>query len=164
MAANRTDNQLKPLRKGQGEQPSAQVVPNTGQAPPVNEENALVLHTLKEKSSEEDTLGKKETDNEPPPKKLMFLISSSSIPSPTPLKSIMPEPPKYTEAVKMTLAQITEHLSKTTSSIFSPTPPREPTPPKDESKGKGIATEEPLKDIMPFMEEGGSVPKISSLK
>ncbi|GJU12033.1 hypothetical protein Tco_1134429 [Tanacetum coccineum] len=52
----------------------------------------------------------------------------------------------------------------TTSSIFSPTPPREPTLPRDESKGKGIATEEPLKDTMPFMEEGGSVPKISSLK
>ncbi|GJV00035.1 hypothetical protein Tco_1329305 [Tanacetum coccineum] len=94
----------------------------------------------------------------------MFLIPSSLIPSPTHLKSIMPEHPKYTEAVKMTLAQFTKHLSKTTSSIFSPTPPREPTPPKDESKGKGIATEGPLKDIMPFMEEGGSVPKISSLK
>ncbi|GKE81323.1 hypothetical protein Tco_1551323, partial [Tanacetum coccineum] len=120
--------------------------------------------TGKEKSSEEDTLGKKETDDEPPAKKLKFLIPSSSIPSPTPLKSIMPEPPKYTEAVKMTLAQFTEHLSKTTSSIFSPTPPREPTSPRDESKGKGISTEETLKDIMPFIEEGGSVPKMPKTK
>ncbi|GJS62177.1 retrovirus-related pol polyprotein from transposon TNT 1-94 [Tanacetum coccineum] len=79
----------------------------------------------------EDT--KKETNDEPSAKKLKFLIPPSSIPSPTPLKSIMPEPPK-------------------------------PTPPRDESKGKGIATEESLKDIMPFMEEGGSVLKISSLK
>ncbi|GJU58675.1 hypothetical protein Tco_1236441 [Tanacetum coccineum] len=109
-----------------GEQPSTQVVPNTRQAPPVNEEKALVLHTSEEKSSEEDTSGKKETDDETPAKKLKFLIPSSSIPSPTPLKSIMPEPPEYTEVVKMTLAQFTEHLSKTTSSIFSPTPPREP--------------------------------------
>ncbi|GJU55334.1 hypothetical protein Tco_1229048 [Tanacetum coccineum] len=82
----------------------------------------------------------------------------------------MLDPPKVTEAIKMTLDQFTEHLSKTTSSIFSPTPPREPTPPKDQtpprdkSKGKSIATEDPLKDIMPFMEEGGSAPKISSLK
>ncbi|GJZ47715.1 hypothetical protein Tco_0601547 [Tanacetum coccineum] len=53
-----------------GEQPSAQDVPNAGQAPSVNEEKALVLHTLEEKSSEEDTLGKKETDDEPPAKKL----------------------------------------------------------------------------------------------
>ncbi|GKD72704.1 hypothetical protein Tco_1330986, partial [Tanacetum coccineum] len=113
------------------DQPSAQVVPNTGQAPPVNEEKALVLHTSEEKSSEEDTSGKKETNNEPPAKKLKFLIPSSSIPSPTPLKSIMPEPPKFTEAIKMTLDQFTEHLSKITSSVFSPTPPREPTPPKD---------------------------------
>ncbi|GKA02328.1 hypothetical protein Tco_0674993 [Tanacetum coccineum] len=70
----------------------------------------------------------------------------------------------------MTLEQFTEHLTKTTSSIFSlaplrePTPHRDPTPPRDESKGKGIATEEPLKEIMPYMEEGGSVPKIHSLK
>ncbi|GJR37616.1 hypothetical protein Tco_1213300 [Tanacetum coccineum] len=124
----------------------------------------MVLHTSEEKSLEKDASRKKETNDEPPAKKLKFLIPSSLIPSPTPLKSIMPEPPKYTEAIKMTLAQFTEHLSKTTSSIFSPTPPREPTSPRDESKGKGIATEEPLKDIMPFMEEGGSVPKISSLK
>ncbi|GJV96403.1 retrovirus-related pol polyprotein from transposon TNT 1-94 [Tanacetum coccineum] len=127
----------------QGDQPSAQVVPNAGQVPPVNEEKALVLHT-----SEEDTLGKKEKDDEPPAKKLKFLIPSS-----TPLKTLMPKPPQYTEAAKMTLAQFTEYLSKTTSSIFSPTPLREPTPPRDESKGKCIATEEPLKDTMPFMEE-----------
>ncbi|GKC75152.1 hypothetical protein Tco_1125926 [Tanacetum coccineum] len=42
----------------------------------------------------------------------------------------------------MTLDQFTEHLSKTTSSIFSPTPTRDPTPlkdqtpPRDKSKGK----------------------------
>ncbi|GKA77927.1 hypothetical protein Tco_0784464, partial [Tanacetum coccineum] len=90
------------------------------------------------KSSEENTLGKKETDDEPPAKKLKFLIPSSSIPSPTPLKSIMPKPPKVTKAIKITLDQFTEHLSKTTSSIFSPTPLRESNPPRNKSKGKGI--------------------------
>ncbi|GKE91478.1 hypothetical protein Tco_1572573, partial [Tanacetum coccineum] len=153
-----------------GEQPSAQVVPNVGQVPPVNEENAMVLHTLEEKSSEKDTSGKKETDDEPPAMKLKFLIPSSLIPSPTPLKSIMPDPSKFTETIKMTLDQFTKHLSKTTSSILSHTPqreltqPKDQTPPRDKSKGKSIATEDPLKDIMPFMEEGGSTPKISSLK
>nr|GEV03367.1 hypothetical protein [Tanacetum cinerariifolium] len=34
------------------------------------------------------------------------------------------------------MEQFTEHLSKTTSSNFSPSPPREPTPLRDESKGK----------------------------
>nr|GFA76407.1 hypothetical protein [Tanacetum cinerariifolium] len=37
---------------------------------------------------------------------------------------------------------------------FSHTPLRESTPTRVKSKGKGIATEEPLKDIMSFMEEG----------
>ncbi|GJT34310.1 hypothetical protein Tco_0924729 [Tanacetum coccineum] len=44
-------------------------------------------------------------------------------------------------ATIMTIAQYTEHFSKTTTSIFSPTLPREPTPPRYESKGKGILKE-----------------------
>nr|GEW16066.1 hypothetical protein [Tanacetum cinerariifolium] len=114
---------------------------------------------------------KKVTNDEPPVKKLKYLIpTSSSIPSPTPLKSIMPESLQKPDATKMIIDQFTKHLTKTTSSIFYPTPPREPTPPrdptplKDESKRKGIATEDPLKDIMPFKEEGGSAPKIPSFK
>ncbi|GKC13098.1 hypothetical protein Tco_1009880 [Tanacetum coccineum] len=60
--------------------------------------------------------------------------------------------------------QFTDQLFGITSSKFSPTPPREPTPPRDESKGKCITIEEPPKDIMPFIEEQGSVPKILNLK
>ncbi|GJS67770.1 hypothetical protein Tco_0682335 [Tanacetum coccineum] len=110
--------------------------------PPVNEENALVLHTSVEKASKENNLEKKVSDDEPP----------------------------KPDTTTMTIDQFTEHLNKTTSSIFYPTSPRDPTllrdpnPLRDESKGKGIATEEPLKEIMPFMEEGGSVPKIPSFK
>ncbi|GJT68144.1 hypothetical protein Tco_1019624 [Tanacetum coccineum] len=130
----------------------------------MNEDKALVLHTSEEKSSKEDTSGLKETNDEPSAKKLKFLITTAEIPSPIPLKSLMPEPPKYTEAIKMTLAEFTDYLAKTTSSNFSPTPPRVPTPTRDKSKGKAIATKDPLKEIMPFMEEGGSVLKISSLK
>nr|GEV62965.1 hypothetical protein [Tanacetum cinerariifolium] len=122
----------------QGEQPLVQVIPNAGQAPFVNKENTLVLHTSEEKSSEEDTSEKKKTDDEPPTKKLKFLILPSLIPSPTPSKSIMTEPPKVTEASKITLDQYTKHLSKTISSIFSSTPPREPTPPRDSTKGKEV--------------------------
>nr|GFA09352.1 hypothetical protein [Tanacetum cinerariifolium] len=101
---------------------------------------------------------------------MMFLVPTSLIPSPTPLKSIMSEPLQKPDATKMTMDQFTEHLTQTTSSIFSSTPPREPnlprdpTPPRDESKGKGIATRDLLKGIMPFIEEGGSAPKIPSFK
>ncbi|GKA66111.1 hypothetical protein Tco_0765919 [Tanacetum coccineum] len=153
------------------EQPPAHELLNVEQAPPVSEENALVLHALVEKSSEENTSEKNVSDDEPSVKKLKFLIStSSSYLSPTPFKSILHEPIRKPDTTKMTIEQFTEHLNKTTLSIFSPTPLRvltplrDPTPPRDESKRKGIATEEPLKDIMPFMEEGGSVPKIPSFK
>ncbi|GJT28629.1 hypothetical protein Tco_0908904 [Tanacetum coccineum] len=65
---------------------------------------------------------------------------------------------KVTDDVQSSMPSIT------TSSIFSPTPPRESTPPRDESKGKGIATEEPLKDLMPYIKKGGSVLKMPKLK
>ncbi|GJX17159.1 putative reverse transcriptase domain-containing protein [Tanacetum coccineum] len=73
---------------------------------------------------------------------MKFLVLTSSNPSPTPLKSIMPEPLQKPDATKMTVDQFIEHLTKTTSSIFSltplryPTPLGDPTPPSDESKGK----------------------------
>nr|GEW85662.1 hypothetical protein [Tanacetum cinerariifolium] len=128
------------------EQPSAQIVTYVEQAPHVNKENALVLYTVEKRSLKEDTSGKKKNDAEPPAKKLKFLI-----PSLTPLKTLMPDPPQYTKAVKMTLAQFTEYLSNTTSSILSPTPPRELTPPKDESKRKeGLLSQE---DVMSHLKE-----------
>ncbi|GJS23333.1 hypothetical protein Tco_0451965, partial [Tanacetum coccineum] len=142
------------MANAQGEQPPAQELMNVKQAPHVNEESALVLHASVKKSSEENTSENIVSDDEPPVKKLKFLIPTPLIPSPTPLNSIMPELTQKPDITKMTMEQFTEHLSKTTSSIFSPSPPREPTPPRDESKGKGIATEEPLKDIMPFIEKG----------
>ncbi|GKB49623.1 hypothetical protein Tco_0900376 [Tanacetum coccineum] len=44
-------------------------------------------------------------------------------------------------------------------SIFTE-PPKDPTPPRDKKKGKGIATEEePLKQLLPMLEQGGSDPK-----
>nr|GEY22683.1 hypothetical protein [Tanacetum cinerariifolium] len=47
---------------------------------------------------------------------------------------------QLTEITKMSFYQFSEYLTQTTSSIFSPTPPKEPTPLRDESKEKGIAT------------------------
>ncbi|GKA95243.1 hypothetical protein Tco_0817281 [Tanacetum coccineum] len=85
---------------------STQVIPNAEQAPPVNKEKALVLHT-----SEEKSLGEKDTDDEPSAKNLKFVIpTSSAIPSPIPLKSIMPKLFQKPDANKMTMDQFTEHL------------------------------------------------------
>nr|GEU71238.1 hypothetical protein [Tanacetum cinerariifolium] len=61
------------------------------EAPPINDENALVLHTSDAKSLEEDTSRKKEINDEPLAKKLKILILTLKIPSPTPLKTIKPE-------------------------------------------------------------------------
>ncbi|GJW40928.1 hypothetical protein Tco_0066773, partial [Tanacetum coccineum] len=127
-------------------------------SPSDNEENALVLHASMEKSSVENTSEKKVSHDEPPVKKLKFLIPTlSSILSLTPLNSVLPEPIQKPNVTKMTIEQFTKHLNKTTSSFFSPTPPREPTlprdltPPRDESKGKeGQLTNE---DVMAQVKE-----------
>ncbi|GJR67379.1 hypothetical protein Tco_0013444 [Tanacetum coccineum] len=137
----------------------------------IGRKNALVLHDSVEKSLEVNSSEKKVTNDEPPVKKLKFLLPTPSlILSLTPLNSIIPEPIQNPEDATMIIEQFTEHLSKTTLFIFSFNPPKEstlprdPTSPRDESKGKGIASEEPLKEIMPFMEEGGSAPKMLNFK
>ncbi|GKC01194.1 hypothetical protein Tco_0987330 [Tanacetum coccineum] len=91
---------------------------------------------------------KEVTNVEPPKKKLKFLILR-----PTPLRLILhePTPPILTP-------------TPLNSILADPTPPRDPTPPKYESKGKGIATEEPLKKLMPYIEEGESEPIMTSFK
>ncbi|GKC41335.1 hypothetical protein Tco_1059057 [Tanacetum coccineum] len=66
-------------------------------------------------------------------KKPKFIIlTSSAIPSPIPLKSIMPKLLQKPDANKMIMDQFTEHLTNTISSIFSHSPPKEPTPPRYE--------------------------------
>nr|GEX75614.1 hypothetical protein [Tanacetum cinerariifolium] len=123
------------MDNAQREQPPAQELSKVEQAILVNKENALVLHASVENSSEVNTSEKKVTNDEPPVKKLKFLILTSLISSTTPLNSSMPKPLQKPNA--MTIDQFTKHLTKTTSSIFSPTlsrelpPPRDPTPPGD---------------------------------
>ncbi|GJW25711.1 hypothetical protein Tco_0039522, partial [Tanacetum coccineum] len=47
---------------------------------------------------------------------------------------------------------------------FSPAPLKEPSPPRDPAKGKGVDMEEPGNILVPFMDEGGSNPKMPILK
>ncbi|GJY44111.1 hypothetical protein Tco_0432324 [Tanacetum coccineum] len=59
----------------------------------------------------------------------------------------------------MTMKQFINNLFKTTLSKFSPTPP------KDENKGKGITTKEnPLKELIPLIEQGGPDPEMINLQ
>ncbi|GJR93457.1 hypothetical protein Tco_0265631 [Tanacetum coccineum] len=62
-------------------------------------------------SSVADTSKKKDLDDEPPAKKLKFIILTSSIPSPIPPNSILPEPIPRTEITKMSFDQFSEHLT-----------------------------------------------------
>ncbi|GJT76861.1 hypothetical protein Tco_1043586 [Tanacetum coccineum] len=58
----------------------------------------------------------------------------------------------------MIVDQFIDILFNITSYKYSPTPPR------DESKGKGIATKEnPIKDLIPLIEEGGLAPQMLNL-
>ncbi|GJZ90043.1 hypothetical protein Tco_0661970 [Tanacetum coccineum] len=107
-------------------------------------ETALIIHHPEKENSEDFTLGKKDSDNEPPAKKFKVLIPTPEIPSPTPLS-----------------AHILEHLLNL---VFAPSPPKEPTPPRDPSKGKGIAIEEPMKELIPYIEGGGSDLKKLNIK
>ncbi|GKB54233.1 hypothetical protein Tco_0904986, partial [Tanacetum coccineum] len=52
----------------------------------------------------------------------------------------------------------------TLTPFFSPAPLKEPSPPRDPAKGKGVNIEEPVNVLVPFMDEGESNPKMSSLK
>ncbi|GKB64337.1 hypothetical protein Tco_0920523 [Tanacetum coccineum] len=76
-------------------------------------------------------------------------------------KLVHPIPNKLQLSVK----QITNQLSGTTSLKFSPTPPREPTPPRDSYKGKAVTIiEEPGNELVQYQEEAGSNPKAPKLK
>ncbi|GKB66092.1 hypothetical protein Tco_0927504 [Tanacetum coccineum] len=96
----------------------------------------MVIHASEEKASDKET-----ADDEPPTKRLKVLI-----PTPTPLRSIHPGP-----------------ITNPTPRVL--TPPRDQTPPRDEKKGKDIVTkEEPLKQLIPLLEQGGSDPKMLNLQ
>ncbi|GKC56088.1 hypothetical protein Tco_1083686 [Tanacetum coccineum] len=89
-------------------------------------EDANMANSLKEITSEENTSEQKVSDEEPPTKKLKFLIPTSTVPSQISLSSVIPEHLINPKVAKMIIY---------------------------ESKGKSIATEEPLKEIIPTWEK-----------
>ncbi|GJU69077.1 hypothetical protein Tco_1255336 [Tanacetum coccineum] len=94
------------------EKADAQGEQSSKQAPPIS--TALVVHSSEEKGSEE-----KPTKDEPPFKKLRILVPNLNIPSPTSLKSLMPQGIRPPVVINMPLDQFTYSLFNTTSSEFS---------------------------------------------
>nr|GEV61740.1 hypothetical protein [Tanacetum cinerariifolium] len=107
----------------------------------VKAKTALIVHQSENKNSNVYFLREKYSKDEPPVKKLKVLIPTPEIPTPTPLSSF-----------------------NTTSSGFSQSPPREPTLLRVPSKDKGVSTEEPMKELIPYLEEGGSNPTMLNPK
>nr|GEV38925.1 retrovirus-related Pol polyprotein from transposon TNT 1-94 [Tanacetum cinerariifolium] len=157
-----------------GEQLHVLEVANIEQVPPtfksVNKEKDLVLHESEKNISEESKSEQKTLKEEPSLKKLNLFLPNTTILSqipimnPIPLNFVILEHLPDPLVNQMIVGQFNDQLLNTTSSSYSPTPPQELTPPKDESKRKGIASEEPFKDLMPYMEEGWSKPKMINLK
>nr|GEV18683.1 retrovirus-related Pol polyprotein from transposon TNT 1-94 [Tanacetum cinerariifolium] len=113
-------------------------------------ESAMVLYDSKENlvdlTAEQESKNDADLDKQPLSKrfKIMHPIPSKTHPS---------------------VEQFIDQLFGTRTSKFSPSFPVEPTPPRDESKGKGNATKEPSKDeLVLFQVEGGSNLKMPNIK
>ncbi|GJV71842.1 hypothetical protein Tco_1491837 [Tanacetum coccineum] len=99
----------------------------------------------------------KPIEDEPSFNKLRFLVPNPNIPSLNPLKSIMPQGIRPPIVINMPLDQFTDNIFNTTTSEFSLSPLKD-------DKGKGVASEEdPLKELIPLIDEGGSTPKFLNL-
>nr|GEX68580.1 hypothetical protein [Tanacetum cinerariifolium] len=136
-----------PLVERLREQPTDLNIKNKESAPPAsdakqNEGKELVVHKSEEIISVEDDLYG--DDKQALSKRFKITTLIPDIPNPTPRNTF---------------------LFKTTSSRFSPTPPRELTPPRDSSKLKAVATiKEPRNELVKYQEGGGSNLKMPKLK
>ncbi|GKA72514.1 hypothetical protein Tco_0778730 [Tanacetum coccineum] len=120
-----------------------------------NTETTLTVHQPEKEKDSED---------EPPTKKLIVLIPTPDILKPIPLSSIILEHLLKPLEQKLSVEQFTDQLFSTTSSSFAPSPPKELTPLRDPSKVKGVSTEEPMKELILYIKEGGSDLNMSKMK
>ncbi|GKE13599.1 hypothetical protein Tco_1417150, partial [Tanacetum coccineum] len=82
-----------------------------------------------------------------------------------PLNTFIPRHLLKPEEQQKSLQEFTDQLFGTTSSKFSPTPPREPTPLRDPAKGKEVAiVKEQVNELVTYQEEGCFIPKMPKLK
>ncbi|GJV18207.1 hypothetical protein Tco_1363530 [Tanacetum coccineum] len=87
-----------------------------------------------------------------------------NIQNPIPLNSFVPKHLLKPEEQQKSVQEFTGQLFGITSLKFSPTPLREPTPPRDSAKGKEDAiVKEQVNELVPYQEEGGSIPKMPKI-
>nr|GEV22684.1 putative ribonuclease H-like domain-containing protein [Tanacetum cinerariifolium] len=125
-----------------GEKPADLNIDNTESAPSAfdakqNEGKELVIHKSEEKKSEEIISvedDSNEDDKQPLSKRFKIMTPIPDIPNLTPLNTFVPEHLLKPKEQQKSIKEFTDQLFKTTSLRFSPTLPRELTPPRDSSK------------------------------
>nr|GEV36260.1 hypothetical protein [Tanacetum cinerariifolium] len=112
---------------------------------------------LMEDDSDDDDL-----DKQPLSKRFKII---TPIPNPIPLNTFIPKHLLKPEEQQKSLHDFTNQLFRTTSLKFSPTPPREPTPLRDHTKGKEITiVKEQVNELVTYQEKGGYIPNMPKLK
>nr|GEX24381.1 putative reverse transcriptase domain-containing protein [Tanacetum cinerariifolium] len=111
----------------------------------------------------EDDSDDDDLDKQPLSKRFKIM---TPIPNPIPLNTFIPKNLLKPEEHQKSLYDFTNQLFETTSSKFSPTPPREATPPRDPVKGKEITImKEQVNKLVTYQEEeGGFIHKMPKLK
>nr|GEV19918.1 hypothetical protein [Tanacetum cinerariifolium] len=95
-----------------------------------------------------------EDDKQPLSKRFKIMTPILDIPNPTHLNTFVLEHLLKPKEQQKSIKEFTDQLFKTTSSRFSPTLPRELTPPRNSSKGKATAIiEEPGNELVDYQEE-----------
>nr|GEU92103.1 hypothetical protein [Tanacetum cinerariifolium] len=154
---NSLHKNMKKSIKLKEKQPSAQDVKN---------EKAMVIHNPKEKKegtiSIEDDSDNDDLDKQPLSKRFKIM---TPIPNLILLNTFVPKNLLNPEEQEKSLHDFTNQLFETTSSKFSPTPPREPTPLKDPAKGKEITiVKEQVNELVTYQDKRCYIPKMPKLK
>nr|GEV61078.1 hypothetical protein [Tanacetum cinerariifolium] len=144
----------------QGEPQSAKLLVES------QEEQPADLNVMNKESAPPASDAKLNERKELPLSKIFKIMTPiPDIPNTTPLNTFIPEHLLKSKEKQKSIQEFTDQLFKTTSSRFSPTPPKELAPLRDSSKGKAIAIiEEPWNELVKYQEEGGSYLKIPKLK
>ncbi|GJX69713.1 hypothetical protein Tco_0305440 [Tanacetum coccineum] len=81
------------------------------------------------------------------------------------MNTFVPEHLLKPDKQQKSVHEFTDLLFGTTSSKFSPTPPREPTHPRDPAKVKEVAImKEQVNELVTYQEDGGSIPEMPKIK